>query len=812
MNEDTQEIFEAHTYEEIRIHTEGGGLVRSVFEKTVLWVLVGTVFFLPVFFLPFQGFTSGFSKNLLLSASVTVSAMLMLLSWLQKGSLVLPRGPIFGALGLIVVFSSFSSLMSSSFSASFFGEGAETTTSFEFLLLGFILFFFTVFFQNRDRVFSVFAALFFSTIAVFIFQFLHLLLPQLTAFAGFLPEKTANLIGSWSDFGIFAAVIAILSLISLEMMPRINTRLRNTLFVFLFASFFFHTLATYTYSWATLALVCFILSVFIFFRRMKREDTQIRIVSAPLITAVISVAFIFIAPSVNEKLFELLHIPPTQDVRPSWTGTYKTAVGVLTPVGKQTLIGIGPNRFFIAWQQYRPKEVNYTPWWSADFNEGVGTIPSSLVTSGILGFAAWVAFLLLFLVGGFFTLKKRIDGMAPFVQYLAVSSFSAASYLWIVAFTNTVGVVPFSLAFIFTGIFLGLLAQEEMNTVFEYNYLQNPRKGFLIVTILLVVLGVTAVCGYKMIEKAQSVFVYRTALFAASRGDADVSEAGFLKAIRLREHDAYYRSLSVFNSYQIQQLMMREDISPDDLRTQFTLRFQASVESANRAIAFDGANYLNWMALGNAYAVLAPLGIEGLSGESYTQAKMAYETAMKKNPFNPELPSMLAELALAGGHPDEAGNFIRKSLELKNDYADALVLLSQVEENQGSAAQALAVIENANTDFSDPKILFRLGYLRYKNGKYREAVSALEKTTQAVPDYSNAKYFLGLSYFEIGRTDKAIKEFRDIERLNSGRSDITQIIRNLQNGYAPLSIPAPDKAPALIDVSTTTKKPDFSAN
>ncbi|MBI2120341.1 MAG: tetratricopeptide repeat protein [Parcubacteria group bacterium] len=822
MNEDTQEIFEAQVYEEVLIQedTSASSQRTPLLEKTIFWFLLSVVFLLPVFFLPVGGILPGFSKTLLLSVTGISATILMLLFWLQKGTLTLPKSKIFAVLSFIVLFSTFSSLMSSSFSASFFGGGAEITASFEFLVLAVLVFLFAVFFRNKERIFSALAAVFVSAIAVFIFQIFHLIFPDLTTFMNFPADKAANLIGSWSDFGIFAGMIGILSLVALEMMPNKGRRVHRALFIVLALALFFHLLALYTYSWVIMAVAGFALAAFTFFKKMSQAEfpmnefgvAQAQLASASFAIALLSAVFIFTGPALNAKIFEVLKIPPVQDVRPSWTGTYQTALGALTPIGKETFIGVGPNKFFVSWQQYRPKEVNYTPWWTIDFNEGIGTIPSFLATSGVLGFLGWIILLLVFLVGGFIAVRKIIDRMTPFVQYLAVSTFAAASYLWIAAFTNAVGVVPFAFAFIFTGIFLGLLSGEGIPIVHDYQYLRNPKKGFLLATILLIMAGASALFGYEVFAKYRSIFVYRTALIAAYVGDNKKAETEFINAFRLHESDIYYRTFSTFHSYRLEQLVVRKDISPDDLREQFGVLFRTSIESANKAIEMDRANYLNWMSLGNAYAVLVPLGIENLSNEAYTQSKEAYEQAARRNPFNPQIPYLLAQLSAASNHPEETKGYLQRSLELKNDYTDALVFLSQVEESGGRTAEALAVIESAPVDLSEPRMLFQLGYLRYKNGKYQEAASALEKVLRFIPDYSNAKYFLGLSYFETGRNDDALREFSDIERLNPGRDDIMQIIRNLQNGYAPLSSPVPQEVPPLPDLSAAAAQESASKN
>jgi len=569
---------------------------------------------------------------------------------------------------------------------------------------------------------------------------------------------------------------------------------RGALYLFLALALFFYSVILHSNSWIILGVVTLTISIFIFFSHTAHAQTgSVSITKKWLLTpsffvAALSFLMVFAGPAVNIKLFEVFNIPPVQEVRPSWAGTYQVSRGLFAESGNNAVFGVGPNRFFIPWQKYRPSEVNYTPWWGVDFNEGIGTIPSSLVSAGILGFSAWILFLVAFFFSGLFAFKKNFRHMDEIMQYVSAASFIAASYCWIAIFLNAVGAVPFVFAFIFTGLFLGTLSASGLPQVREYNYLQNPQKGFIVVAILLLLLCISGGLGYISIQRTRSFLAYRSALIAEGSGNLEKADLEFKKAILLAESDAYYRSFSTLNSYRAQQLISRTDLSADDLRTQFGMNFQTSIDSAQKAIAIDDANYLNWITLGNAYSLLISLNIKDVSEDAYVRTKNAYEEAAKRNPFNPQIPYLLANAAVSKSRPDEAISYAKRALALKSDYSDALILLSQIEENRGNPKAALAVLEESFAfNSSDPAVLFLLGYLRYKNGAYETAVPAFEKAIRIIPDYSNAKYFLGLSYFEIGRASDAIKEFKDIERLNPGRTDIVQIINNLYGGYAPLS-------------------------
>ena len=808
MNEETQKIFEEYIFEEAEIKSEPIVIKnppktffqKSFIEQIIATILIGFVFFLPVFFLPLNGIFSGFGKNILLSFTVIPVLLLTCLLWIKEVKVVFPKNRIFFALILLVLLYSLSSFLSGVFANSFFGTGAEITTSFEMVLLVLLTFLFAIFFRTKERIFSAFLALFASSSLVFLFQFFHLIFPGLTV-AGISPDKTANLIGIWSDIGVFSGLIAVLSLISLEKLRPSDTIVRGALYVFLAFSLFFYSLSLYSGSWLILGVISLSISFFAVNHSISRVSSVRKWMMSPsFAVALLSVLFVFAGAFINTGLFALFKIPPLQDVRPSWSGTSQVVTGLFSERGKETFIGIGPNRFFIPWQKYRSKEINYTPWWNTDFNEGVGTIPSSLVTVGVLGFLAWISFLLMFFIGGIRILRNRFSKMDVLTQYFTTASFVGASYCWVVAFTSNVGVIPFTLAFILTGLFLGTLSSHGLPQIRESSYLADRKKGFILTIILLLIFGIFVDLGYTELKRMRSTFAYRNAVIAGGDGDLAKANAEFGRAIALAPNDTYYRSLSALNSYQVQQLLTRTGLSLDDLRTQFGTAFQESIKNANHAVALDGANYLNWIALGNAYAVLVPLNIAGVSENSYIQTKKSYEQAGKENPYNPQLPYSLANIALSSNKPDEAMQYVMRAIQLKNDYTDAVVLLAQIKDGTGKSDEALALMEQASTFISDPVILFQLGYLRYKNEKYVLAASALEKAVQGMPNYSNAKYFLSLSYLKLGRTDEAIKQMQDVERLNAGRTDITKIIDNMKSGI-------PLFAPAVIKTKTasTTK-------
>ena len=122
----------------------------------------------------------------------------------------------------------------------------------------------------------------------------------------------------------------------------------------------------------------------------------------------------------------------------------------------------------------------------------------------------------------------------------------------------------------------------------------------------------------------------------------------------------------------------------------------------------------------------------------------------------------------------------------KNNYTEAIFLLSQIEVGEGNITQAIRSVETASIIApNDPTVFFQLGLLRYSNDEFSNAVYSLERAIDLNPLYANAKYFLGLSYDQIGETQKAIEQFESILSTNPDNNEVSFILKNLKEGRAP---------------------------
>jgi len=221
------------------------------------------------------------------------------------------------------------------------------------------------------------------------------------------------------------------------------------------------------------------------------------------------------------------------------------------------------------------------------------------------------------------------------------------------------------------------------------------------------------------------------------------------------------------------------------------------------AIRANPQNYQNWMVLGRIYAGVLPLGFPG----AYDKAKEAYAKAAEISPVSPLLALENARLEALNNNPTKAKEYIGQAIQLKNNYTDAVYLLSQIEIAAGNIKGAIQSVEAAA--FLTPNDLtafFQLGFLRYSDKNYKDAVPALERAVQLNESYSNARYFLGLSYDKLGKTQEAIAQFTRVAELNPDNAEVASIIKNLKAGKEPFAAakvekPEKRKTPPVKDKS-----------
>ena len=816
-DENPEEV-EAYEYAEVRIETsaeESPERNSRTFDAYSFWILLGMLFLIPIMFIPSISVPFQFTKTLLVFAGVLIAFLLTLISRLREGRLTLSwHYVLYGVWALPTVYF-IASLFSSNPKMSFIGGSLESDTFAFIMLMAVFVTLIIMLIRSKEQVLTSYLVLFVSFIALWVFQGLRLIFgPGFLSFHT-LTVTTSNLLGKWNNLSVFFGLATIMLLVTLASL-KLSNAYKKILYAMLLVSLFFLAVVNFTMTWIIVgifALGFLVHSLSIgrfkwsravpveveihegdggpYIQERKDSGSALGGVSiAPFIVFIISLVFIFGGATVGNYIANMFNISQIE-ARPSWQTTISIAKHTYE---RNAIFGSGPNTFSEEWAFARPKELNTSIFWNADFTSGIGFIPTAFVTTGVVGGLAWLLLILLYVWSGF---RSLIVGPSDnrYAYFVSLSSFLAGFYLWIFMIFYTPNVVLITLAFFFTGIYLASLRHTDGERLKEKTFVfaGNPRIGFASVFGLTFLLLLTLVSMYTAFNIYRAAVLFQRGVITLNvNGDIDTAQDLIASSAQVYETDRQYRTLSDISVARIANLQSRTDINADDLRTEFQLRLAQGVEAGQKATEIDPNNYQNWIARGEVYQSVVPLGIQG----AYENALSSYEQALTLNPNGPGIYLALARLEVAHNNTLKARDYITEALKLKSNYTDAVFLLSQIEINDGHVDKAIESVQAATILApNNPVLFFQLGLLKYHENDNNGAIAAFEHTVALSNDYANARYFLGLTYDRVGRGDDAIAEFEKVQELNPDNKEVTAILDNLKAGrkpFANLTQPASD--------------------
>ena len=767
-----------------------------IFDTVSFYILLAVLFLLPLFFLPALQISLLTGKGFLVAIGTSLSLFFWLLARLVEGKIRFPQYRVLWAAAGLPLALFLSALFSPYFRGSVGGSGFEVATVAGSLVLFAMLFLSAVFFQEQRRVFVVLGALGASFVLVSLFHLGELFFGLMDFFPRVFGEVAGGtLLGSWSDLALFAGLMAIFSLVAVEMLP-LGRKQKWTLYVFLLLALFFLAVSNFLIVWLLVGL--FALFIFVYALSFLKEEKGAvsRFPTVSFVAVLVCLVFVLANNFFGAYLSNKFRVV-SSEVRPSVVSTYGIATSALS---KSPVVGVGPNRFSQAWDLYKTKEVNNTRFWSTSFTGGFGWIPSFAVTTGILGVLAWLTLLVLFIGKGFKYMFVALSDRP--LSFVLVSSFLGALYLWMIALVYLPNITSIALAFVMTGLCIGSWSIKKAKNV-SFSFLDDPRTSFFSILALVALMIGVVWGGYLFTEKFVSVVYFEKAVYGPADSQlmvVDNAEKNMLRAIALHPSDMYYRTLAQVYIGKFNLLLRQTDLSVDALKPELQAAVQNAESAAQRAVSMDGRNYLNWVALGQVYESFMPVGIQS----SYESAVASYDRAVGLNPNNPSLYLSLANIELNRKNIEKARSYINRSLEVKGDMPDGLLLLARYQEGAGNAAAALDLYKQGFAIApSSPEAASSLGYYQYKNGRYSDAVGPFERATVLAPSDMQIRYYLAMSYAKAGQKEQALRQFEYLLTLNPGNKDIENSISNIRAGRPVEGTSVPASAP---DADAVKKK------
>ncbi len=441
-------------------------------------------------------------------------------------------------------------------------------------------------------------------------------------------------------------------------------------------------------------------------------------------------------------------------------------------VGKSTLMnegifGVGSGNFSRAWQLYRPQDVINSQYFGYEFIQGFDTMSTFFVTIGFVGVLALLLLVIAGLYSTFISYRQNREGKERFILGLLLVSLI---YFFVVSLLVPLSYAMLVMWMVVSGLGLAKARLTEFHPSKKLAYLLVP---------LAIVFCVNAIVT---INKARAF-----SLYAKAQTSANVDDATKLveKAYDIYAHDAFKRVLVEYAITSNRNLVATQNKNEEEMKAVYLATAQKAVDHALKAVAINPNNYQNYVSLGRAYELAVPFDKEG----AFASAKDAYGKAIQLYPGNPYLYLMQARLEISAGTKDGVRTNLTEALKKKQNFADALYLMSQLEASDNKIDEAIAyAVEAVKNAPNDPLVYTQAGLLLYAKKDYQNAVIALRAGLEKDPNNQNIAYFLVLALRDGGRPDIAKPLAEELLKRNPGNQDLTTLVQSLS---ASLQAPAP---------------------
>ena len=656
-------------------------MLTNILDRISFWSFFIVVALLPIFVIPFVNIPIETSKTVLLVLGTAISFIAWAAARFSDGRVVLPKSKLILVLFAISIFTLISSFFSGSIKMSLFGVMFDLGSFYFSLFLSVFLLNTALVVNNENRAKLILKGVILSSIFLFVFQIARFFIPN-TLSLGILDDKTSNLLGSWNAFGIFAGALAMISMFSLEFLSPTKKK-KAVLVALLVVSLILIASVNFSLIWrllGILSLVIFVYKISLFSFKKDEAQTNKKFPTTSFAVIIVSLLFFISGQFIGSYLPNVLGLLNIE-VNPSYSTTWQVTKSVFKA---DPLFGIGPNKFADAWSLYKPSLINSSQFWNTSFSNSFGLIPTLMISGGILVALLWLVFLILIF---FIQLKKLLNLMKEKYDHTLVLYLLLALYMFLVSILYPAGLVLFVMGFVFLGVFIGLYS-SRVNTYININFLDDPRKSFVSILTLVVIIIATSGITFKFMEKFVSVYYYGRVVNAT---EVESAEKYIRKALLLNQNDLYLRTYSQVYLSKLNNLISKGDNLTDSEKVLLQTSIDEAVNGAVLATKYNKENYLNFEILGFVYKNAASLGIKDASSkaiESYTEAS-------RLNPINPLMKLEIARTYFIDKNIKSAREFALQSIAIKPNFGEGLIFLAELEKGEGNLNSAISYAEEA---------------------------------------------------------------------------------------------------------------------
>lgn len=760
----------------------GPDKIGSMILKMEQYLVIALLFLTPVFFVPGLPASLGFDKVIL---STVIAFMVIILAGLsslryKQVSTVIPRALI--AFWAFVVIAFLSGLFSGDIQDTLRGSVFESQTAGFFAVMGLVMTIPLILQRSKIMSLKALIALGAASALAILYTIVRLFIDSPVLSLGSFGSVTVSPVGSFNDLAILSALTVIVGLVTLLQLP-LKKSYQIGLSVLVTFALAVMGVVNFFNLWIVVGFFGLLLLVYIFsrdtlFGRVDDEEKNTVspwVIGTTLLVCIVSIMFVVAGDYLGARISAATNINYIE-VRPSVTATLDIAGGVYK---NDILLGTGPNRFADAWRLNKDRSINETIFWNTDFNAGFGFIPTLFITLGILGGIAILVFHGLYLYLGY-RMLLRGDSTDSFWYYFGVVTFLGAVFLWGISYVYVSGAVILLLAALLTG--LSFVAYQALvpSANVTVPLVSSRRRGFFLMTIVIVMITVSVSALFTLGKQyvAQAEFTKARTAATSIEEFQQYTQSAFSQY----QDDTFAGAMAQTKLSQLQSMLGIQEPTKEDQDRFVALAVQAR-QDAEVAIALDPSNPDAHATLANVFVLLAGVGFE--DAENLANGKI--EDAKWRDPLNPSYAMMSAYMAVQLNDNALAREKVRSALELKNNFSEALFLLTQIDVQEGNIQAAVDTTRQIITlEPNNPTRYYQLGVLLAANKDLEGAAGAYETAIRIDQNFANARYMLALTYLDQQRLDDALSQLRIVQQTNQENEELKNLITQLETTGLPL--------------------------
>lgn len=742
------------------------GLTRACF--------FGILVLAPFAVLPFSGTAVVTSQYLFITVLVVIAVIALILKSLKKGALFIPQTPFVGSLILLMIVVLASAAASRAFRFNIIGYGTEPSTVFFIFLWALLIMISASTVRSVQSVRRVIRGIVFVGTFFLVWQSGLILFPSLFN-AGILPTFTASLFGSFYDLSILIGLLLLFAVLLIEFRRPLSSWGRIGLIAIITLSTVFLLVASFNVIWIILGLIAIALCVYFYAFNPGATGNRRFPVTVALL-AFLSIIGLVAGPDIQNKVNQYRSVGYVE----VYASPLATAKTFAKSVMKNPVVGTGPNTFSSIFPQANAVKEN--AFGIKTVQSGIGYIPTIAATTGILGLL--VVLYMLFALSKLLFKKgfsnRDSDERRSLWMYRFMLSI-AVLYLMVLSIIHFSGILVLVLLAIVIGSLVGYLITEGNIRLISISLLGSRKKSLVVISLAFVLMIFTFYSGYTLMKRYTGLVRFSTGLSMISQGNTIEGIRVLETAHALANTDTNNRVLANIAINRLreagQNFTDAENQTQKDLYAQQAQQYATAAQFyAAQARNYNQYGFQNWQFLGDVYRVLTQYGFAG----AYDQARIMYDAAQARNPFDTTMALNYAGLEFSKGDVDKAKEVASETLT--NPTKSAYLFLYQLALANNNSNDAKASLEKVvSIDPRDYTSLYNLGVLYFRSGEYGRAETVLKQSIGANRNFFDPYLLLGLTLEREGKQSDANTVYQFLRQQVSNADEIISRVKQSLN-------------------------------